>query len=179
MSAILRKLISTNDFNRRAIRIASVTAILAISLLLSLGVYVGVIGGQWLEFVASLTARWTSAGLGLLGIATQVDGTIIASNSFAVDIVAECTAIGPLLLFIGAILAYPSKFTSKGAGVIAGIVLLTMINVVRIVSLFWIGSNFPQFLDVAHLLVWQSAMIIFAIVLWLFWAERIAIARRA
>lgn len=179
MSAILRNYLSTNDFSRRAIRIATIAAILLTSLLLALGVYVGVVGGRWLEFVANLTAVWTSVGLGFLGISTSVDGTIIASNRFAVDIVAECTAIGPLLLFTGAILAYPSKFASKGAGVMAGIVLLTAINVVRIVSLFWIGSNFPQFLDVAHLLVWQSAMIIFAIILWLLWAERIAVARRA
>jgi hypothetical protein len=44
-------------------------------------------------------------------------------------------------------------------------------------SLFWIGSSFPQYLDVAHLLVWQTAMILLAIILWLFWVERIAHAR--
>ena len=89
MTDIFRGYFITSEFRRRAIRIAFVVAILGTSLLLSLGVYVGAVGGQLLEVVATLTAQWTSVGLGLLGVTTHVDGTIIASNSFAVDIVAE------------------------------------------------------------------------------------------
>ena len=51
------------------------------------------------------------------------------------------------------------------------------INLARIMSLFWIGSAYPQYLNVAHLLVWQTAIILLAIVLWLFWIERVAGAR--
>ena len=51
------------------------------------------------------------------------------------------------------------------------------INLVRIISLFLIGSAYPQYLEIAHLLVWQTAIILSAIVLWLIWVERLAIAR--
>lgn len=171
---------TANEYGRqRAWRMLGPSAIIGGSLLVALAIYFGFLGGAWVRIVAEWTAGWTSAALNLLGASTSVDGTIVASDSFAVDIVVECTALGPLVLFIGAVVAYPSAFKSKGMGVLLGIGVLTAVNIVRIVSLFWIGSAFPQYLSVAHLLVWQSAMILLAIVLWLFWAERVAHVRHA
>lgn len=152
-------------------------AILAGSLVLSLGVYVGFLGSVWVEEVAAWNARWTSFTLNLFGSSTTADGTTLSSSSFAVNVVAECTAVGPLVLFIGAVVAYPSPLRAKAIGVAIGVLALSVINLVRITSLFWIGSNFPQHLDVAHLLVWQTAIIVIAIVMWLLWAERLADAR--
>ena len=160
-------------------RMVAPSVIIGGSLLVALAIYFDFLGGVWVRMVAEWTARWTSAALNILGASTTVDGTIVASDSFAVDIVVECTALGPLVLFIGAVVAYPSAFKSKGMGVLLGIGVLTSINVIRIVSLFWIGSSFPQYLSVAHLLIWQSVMILLAIVLWLFWAERVAHVRHA
>jgi archaeosortase B (VPXXXP-CTERM-specific) len=157
-------------------RLIAPAAIVAASLMLSIAFYFGLFGNTWVTIIAGWTARWTSIGLGLIGISTSVDGTILSSSDFAVNVVAECTAIGPLLLFMGAVIAYPSRLKAKGVGLLLGIIVLTFVNVIRITSLFWIGSNFPQYLDIAHLLVWQSAIILLAIVLWLFWVERMASA---
>ena len=148
-------------------------AILAASLLVSLAIYFGILGGAIMDVVARWTATWTSFSLNLLGSATRADGTLVLSDGFVANIVAECTAVGPLVLFAGAIVAYPSSPRAKVLGVLLGIVVLTATNLVRIMSLFWIGSTFPQYLDVAHLLVWQAVIILLAIVLWLFWVERI------
>ena len=171
---------TVNEHGRQRVwRMVGPSAIIGGSLIIALAIYFGILGGAWVRVVAEWTAHWTSSALNLLGYSTSVDGTIVASNSFAVDIVVECTALGPLVLFIGAIVAYPSAFKSKGMGVLLGIGVLTAVNVIRIVSLFWIGSAFPQYLSVAHLLVWQSAMILLAIVLWMFWAERMGRVRHA
>lgn len=148
--------------------------ILAASLAVALAIYYGFLASTLVDHVAEWTAQWTSAGLNLLGTSTRVNGTILSSNNFAVDIVAECTAVGPSVLFIGAVLAYPSSVKAKGIGIAAGLVALTLINLVRIISLFLFGSAYPQHLEIAHLLVWQTAIILFAIVLWLFWVDRVA-----
>lgn len=81
------------------------------------------------------------------------------------------------MLFIGAVIAYPAPLKAKTVGALIGLVVLTAVNLLRIMSLFWIGSAYPEYLDVAHLLVWQTAIILLAIVLWLFWVERFAGAR--
>jgi exosortase/archaeosortase family protein len=103
----------------------------------------------------------------------------LASEGFAVSIVAECTAVGPLVLFMGAVAAYPSPLRSKGIGLVLGAVVLTAVNLFRIMSLFWIGSNYPEYPDIAHLLVWQTVIILIAILLWLFWVDRLAGVRNA
>ena len=66
---------------------------------------------------------------------------------------------------------------AKAFGAALGLVALTLVNLVRIISLFLIGSAYPEYLEVAHLLVWQTAIILFAIVLWLLWVGRLAGAR--
>ena len=158
-------------------RILGPSAIIGGSLVLSLGIYFGLLGSGWVEVLAGWTAQWTSYGLNLLGSSTTVQGTVLSSDTFAVDIVAECTAIGPVVLFMGAVAAYPSPLKTKGAGVLLGVTALSFVNLIRVMSLFWIGSNFPQYLGVAHLLIWQTAIIVLAITLWLFWVERMAGAR--
>ncbi len=158
-------------------RMLGSSAVIAGSLGLALAVYFGILAGAWIGSVSEWTARWTSSVLNLLGSSTSVNGTILSSDSFAVNIVAECTAVGPLVLFMGAVLAYPSAIRAKSIGWLLGLVVLSAVNLIRIMSLFWIGSAYPRYLDIAHLLVWQTAMILLAIVLWLFWVEKFAHAR--
>ena len=155
------------------------STILAGSLALSLVIYFGLLGSAFVEIVAAWTAQGTGYLLNLLGASTTVDGAIVSSDSFALIIVAECTALGPLVMFTGAVVAYPTSHAAKLKGLLLGLAVLTAVNLVRIVSLFWIGSAHPQYLDVAHLLVWQTAIILFAIVLWLVWWERIAGVRNS
>lgn len=159
-------------------QVAGRIAILGCSLVLALGVYFGLMGG-WMQVFAGWTARSTGIVLNLMGFGASVDGTILRTSDFAANIVTECTAVGPLIVFLGAIVAYPATLRAKTIGAILGIVVLMGVNLGRIVSLFWIGTSYPQYLDLAHLLVWQTAIIVLAIVLWLFWAERFARARTA
>ena len=162
---------------RRFSRTVGPWFILGGSLGASLAIYFGFLGSAWVDSVATWTAAWSSKALNVLGSSTTTDGTILSSDSFAVNIVAECTAVGPLVLFVGAVIAYPSPAREKGLGIVMGLLALTSLNLVRIMTLFWIGSAYPKYLDVAHLIVWQTAIILFAIVLWLFWVERIVGAR--
>ena len=82
--------------------------------------------------------------------------------------------MGPLSCSWGAVVTYPSAWRDKAVGLLMGLVVLSAVNLARIASLFWIGSNYPQHLDVAHLLVWQTAMIVLAILVWLVWVEATA-----
>ena len=158
-------------------RVLASAAIIGASLVLALAVYFGFLAGGPVRWLGEWTAGSTSSVLNLLGASTTANGTILSSSGFAADIVVECTAVGPLLLFMGAVLAFPSTVKAKGLGLLLGAAVLTAVNLVRIVSLFWIGESYPQYLDVAHLLVWQTGMIVAAIVLWLAWVERVARAR--
>ena len=56
-------------------------------------------------------------------------------------------------------------------GILAGTVLLQLLNLVRIVTLYWIGLYVPDVFDSAHLEIWPTAFIIVAIVLFIGWIE--------
>ena len=139
--------------------------ILGASLGLALALYYGFLGSSWVDVIAEWTATWTSKAINLFGGSTTVSGTLLISDNFVANVVAECTAIGPIILYIGAVVAYPASKRAKLAGVAAGVVVLTAVNLVRIISLFWIGEAYPEYLDLFHLLVWQSAIILLSILL--------------
>ena len=77
------------------------------------------------------------------------------------------------MLLAGAMLAFPASWQAKLTGIILGALVLSAMNLVRMVSLVYIGLYVPQWLEVAHLLVWQSVMILAGILVWLLWLGRV------
>ena len=148
--------------------------IILVSLVVSLVVYFRLFGTPYTDIVSRWTASSTAQALNLLGASVATNGTVVGSSDFAYNVVVECTAIGPIILFVGAVIAFPAALWSKALGIGIGVVFLTTINLVRLVSLFYIGAVFPDYLPMAHFLVWQAAIIISAILLWLFWVDRFA-----
>jgi archaeosortase B (VPXXXP-CTERM-specific) len=122
----------------------------------------------------TFNARATGAILNLFGASVQVDGALISSPAYSMSIVTECTGLVPMAIVVCAVLAYPCTAKQKAIGAALGIVALFVLNLVRTVSLFFIGSHFSSgFFNTAHFLIWQPVMIVVAIVLWLFWVEKL------
>ncbi len=115
---------------------------------------------------------WLSNGiLDLLGQGTHVNDVTIASTSanFAIAIRRGCDAVEPTWLLCAAILAFPGPWKRKLAGMLAGIVVLQVLNLVRIVSLFLVGSRYPSLFSPMHLEVWPAFFILVAIALFVGW----------
>ncbi|MBI4199895.1 MAG: archaeosortase/exosortase family protein [Chloroflexi bacterium] len=146
---------------------------------LALAAYFALFQSPVMDAIARWTAVATAKVLTALGTQVSITGTIVGTPTFAYTIVTECTAIGPILLFMAAVVAYPTTLRAKVLGILLGVVSLSAINMVRLVSLFYIGAAFPQQLPLAHYVIWQSAIIISALLLWLFWADRYGHAARA
>jgi hypothetical protein len=43
-----------------------------------------------------------------------------------------------------------------------------------VVALFLTGAYFPSFFDSSHTVIWQTIVILFGVLLWIFWASRFA-----
>ena len=113
---------------------------------------------------------WLSNGiLFALGQGTQVHDVTIQSSNFAIAIRRGCDAVEPTWLLCAAILAFPGLWLRKLAGMSMGIVVLQILNVLRIVTLFWIGTHFPAFFYSAHLEIWPAVFILVAILLFVAW----------
>jgi exosortase H (IPTLxxWG-CTERM-specific) len=126
-----------------------------------------------LEFVARLTA----SALRILGSGAEVVGTRVFSPEFSMRIAPECTSIVPMVILLSGVVAYPSPIRQKLLCLVIGLPVLFLLNLVRTVSLFYIGVHFPDFFETAHYVVWQSVMVLAVIAMWLFWIGRVVRAR--
>jgi len=154
---------------QRAILFAGLVAVLsgAVAWMTHSDVSVG-----WLQ---TAVAHSTSAALNVLGQATQVlDGYTVSSSRFSVAVVTACTGLFLTALFVSAVLAYPARWWAKLAGIGIGLGGLFVLNVLRLVCLFLVGVLLPAHVEVAHLLVLQSLLIVAALFLWLVWVEKVA-----
>ncbi len=112
-----------------------------------------------------------SALINLFGYGTLTDGALIQGD-FVMNVKRGCDAIEPIGLASCIILAYPTVFKRKLPGLLIGIGVLLIINLIRIVTLYMTGIHAPKMFEVMHLEVWQFIFIVLAVlysILWIRW----------
>lgn len=122
----------------------------------------------------ALIARVSGAILRLFGEQATVSGCVVSSPRFAVTIFNGCNGLITSLIFISGVLAFPARWPAKAIGVVGGLFAIQVINMVRIVSLFYIGVFFPALFNDAHTSIWQSVVILAGVGLWIAWARLLA-----
>jgi len=123
-------------------------------------------------------ARVSGAVLRLFGESATVNSCVVSSPRFAVTIYNGCNGLITSLIFISGVLAFPARWGAKVLGVVGGLLAIQLINLVRIVSLFYIGIYLPAFFNESHIFVWQSVVILAGVSLWIVWAQRFATAAK-
>ena len=122
----------------------------------------------------TFVARMSGFVLGLLGEDITIRGCMLSSPRFAVTIYNGCNGLITSLIFTAGVLAFPATWMAKLLGIFGGLVAIQVINLIRIISLFYIGVFLPQFFNQSHIFVWQSIVIVAGVSLWVFWAHRYA-----
>ena len=94
-------------------------------------------------------------------------------SGFAVSIEAGCNGVEATIVLIAAVLAFPATWRNKLTAIVAGFLAIQLLNVARIISLFYLGQwNFSVF-EWTHLYLWPvlimlDVLMVFAIYLrWL------------
>lgn len=115
-------------------------------------------------------ARVSAAVLNGLGENVTVAGTQIRSSRFAVEIENGCNGVETALLFGAAVLAFPAPWQRRLFGLLFGFVAIQLINLVRVVTLFWVGAHRPALFGASHTVLWQSIVVLCGVLLFLVWA---------
>jgi exosortase H (IPTLxxWG-CTERM-specific) len=115
----------------------------------------------------------SGATLRLLGEEITRDGTVLRTPRFAVNIRNGCNGVEAMVILLAAIVAFPAPWRARLFGLVLGAVGIQAINLVRVVALFLTGAYLPRFFDASHTVVWQSLVILSAVVIWIFWAQRV------
>lgn len=117
-------------------------------------------------------AHVSGAILRAVGESITVVGTEIRSATFAVNIENGCNGIETALLFGSAVLAFPAPWSRRLFGLLSGFAAIQLLNLVRVVTLFWIGGHRPALFSSSHTVIWQSVVVLFGVLLFLLWAAR-------
>jgi exosortase H (IPTLxxWG-CTERM-specific) len=117
--------------------------------------------------------------LNAFGEGASVVGQTLRSPRFSVVIYNGCNGLEAMLIFVCGVLAFPAPWRRKLTGVALGFLAIQIVNVVRVVSLFYIGVFKPEWFSTTHVFVWQSVIILVGVLLWLLWVQRYAMAREA
>ncbi len=125
-----------------------------------------------IEPFTAVIASVSASILNAIGERVTVSGTEVRSAGFAVNIENGCNGIETVLLFVSAVLAFPSTARRKAFGLLLGFAAIEVLNFVRVVSLFWIGRHHPSLFSSSHTVVWQSLVVLFGVLLFLVWATR-------
>ncbi len=108
--------------------------------------------------------------LNLFGYGTSVNETIISGGGFAVDIKSGCDGLEAMAILISGILIFPTSFKLKLPGLLWGVGLLAVLNILRIAGLYISGLYFStEVFDILHV---QGGFIIFttiSVLLWFVW----------
>lgn len=123
-----------------------------------------------LPWAASLAGFSTSL-ITLFDLKVITFGNIIQSqtNGFGVAIEAGCNAVEACIVLAAAILAFPSPWRHKMLGLVIGIVIVQAFNIMRIISLFYLGQWRMDVFEFAHLYLWQGLIMLDVLVVWLIW----------
>ncbi|MBD8525592.1 exosortase H [Pseudomarimonas arenosa] len=107
----------------------------------------------------------------LFDSAVASEGVIIRSlsNGFAVAIAPGCDGIEAVIILVSAVVAFPSPWKHKLIGIGIGFVAIQGLNLVRIISLFYLGQYSKVAFDWFHLYLWQALIVLDALAVWLIW----------
>ena len=126
----------------------------------------------WTNTLASISADIVK----LFDSQVFADGKVLQSvrNGFAVSIEAGCNGVEATIVLVAAMLAFPATWQRKFAGLAIGVVAVQGLNVIRVISLFYLGQWRQDVFDFAHQYVWQALIMLDVLVIWLLWVRTLA-----
>jgi len=87
----------------------------------------------------------------------------------AIQIAPGCNGVEAMIILLAAIIAFPAPWLYKLKGLFWGFLAIQSLNIVRIISLFYLLQWNYTWFEWFHLYVWQALIILDALIVWLIW----------
>lgn len=131
----------------------------------------------WTSFIADLSG-WCMSFFDTNVVAS---GKVISHslNGFAVSIEPGCNGVEAMIVLLAAIGAFPAPWFYKLKGLMWGFFAIQGMNLLRIISLFYLGQWSRELFDWAHLYIWQALIMLDALVVFLIWIRYLPVEANA
>ena len=159
--------------NERALVRRFALSFFALVLLFSAAVHVDVqfFNGVTTRHLTRYVATVVAGVMSLAGAEVTQSGEIIVYRTSSFEVLGDCTGIEVIGLFTAAVLAFPSRWRQRLGALALGIPMLMGLNLLRMISLIYLGARSPTALHYGHLYVWPIVLLTAALGMWLQWAR--------
>jgi exosortase H (IPTLxxWG-CTERM-specific) len=103
---------------------------------------------------------------------------IVLSNTMtgaAVSIQPGCNGVEAMIVVMAAIAATPASWKHKLWGIGVGFAAIQALNLVRIISLFYLLQWNPAWFEWAHLYLWQALIMLDGFIVYLLWVRMLPV----
>lgn len=122
------------------------------------------------DVIASLSA----ALLHLFEPSARSVGAVLSSAGSSVLIGQGCNGIEVFAILLPAFVAAPASVGARVAGMTATMGVVTILNVLRVITLLKVQGGSGQLFSLAHLYIWPALLIAASLALFIFWLQRFA-----
>ena len=123
-----------------------------------------------LPFTAAI-AKVSVAIVGLFDAHAVAYGKVLQSTTtgFAISIERGCNGVEAVIILVAAMLAFPAPWKNRLIGIALGFLAIQALNLVRIISLFYLGQWNQTWFEWFHLYLWLALIVLDALVAFLVW----------
>lgn len=108
-------------------------------------------------------------------IITPFDDSVVAfgkvlqfrDTGFAVSIEAGCNGVEATIVLIAAVIAFPATWRQRLAAIAIGFVAIQAMNILRIISLFYLGNWDLDIFSWVHLYLWPTLIMLDVLVVFI------------
>ena len=90
-------------------------------------------------------------------------------SGFAVSIEAGCNGVEATIVLIAAICAFPASWRARLIAIGLGFLAIQVLNIVRIISLFYLGNWNLEYFSWIHLYLWPALIMLDVLVVFIFY----------
>lgn len=136
--------------------------------------------------VQAIDGRFSQALVGvshrlvvICGGAAQAQGAIMrAPSGFGVEMKDGCNGVTVTILLWAAVLAFPASWRMRSLGLAVGSLAIQVLNLVRFISLFYLGQYSTTWFEFAHGYLWEILLMLDTMVIFWLWVGRVSGAGR-
>lgn len=138
----------------------------ALTYLILMGAFFFIIGYTPLQRIIDINGLYTKGIvilttkiLNILNITSTAQGSVINLPWIALDVRFGCNGLEAVMIYSVAVIAFPSSWKKRLYGILAGFILIQLINILRIAGLAYSGIHLRKLFEYIHIYVAQGMMI--------------------
>lgn len=134
---------------------------------------------QVVEPFTSMLARISAAIISPFDDSVVAYGKVLRfqDTGFAVSIEAGCNGVEATIVLIAAVVAFPAPWKARLVTIVSGFLAIQILNIARIISLFYLGDWDLTIFSWVHLYLWPALIMLDVLLVFVIYLH--VLARRA